>query len=158
VIDQHGGDAADAARYFIATNKLFIDRGAGIAELEGIASGSTAAAPLAKFALAQTRVADNRLDDAAAIYSELVASNSSVLAKDTINLELAKVYEKQGKRDEASNLYFTIAKTASEAKDAEGEPIPMSQAATEAKKKIEELDPERAKEIVEPAPTSPFGG
>jgi len=156
VADKFGGSVAETARYFIATNKLSVDRAAGIAELEGIAGGSSASAGLAKFALAQTRHADGRLDDAAKLFGELAADNNSTLAKDTINLELAKVYEKQGKKDEAANLYFTIAKTANDAKDAEGQSVPMSQAATEAKKKIDELDPERAKEIVEQA--APFGG
>jgi len=156
VADKFGGSVAETARYFIATNKLSVDRAAGITELEGIASGSSASAGLAKFALAQTRHADGRLDDAAKLFGELAAENDSTLAKDTINLELAKVYEKQGKKDEAANLYFTIAKAANDAKDAEGQSVPMSQAATEAKKKIDELDPERAKEIAEQA--APFGG
>lgn len=157
VVEQHGGSVGETAKYFIATNKLFVDRASGIAELESIAGGSSEAASLAKFALAQTRFADNRLDEAATLYSELAAASNATLPKDTINLELAKVYEKQGKKEEAASLFFTIAKAASEAKDAEGEAIPMSQSATEAKKKLEEIDPERAKQIVEPSPSTPFG-
>jgi hypothetical protein len=34
----------------------------------------------------------------------------------------------------------------------------MSQTATEAKTKLKDLDPERAKEIVEAPPENPFGG
>ena len=157
VVDKFGGAAGEKAKYFIAVNRLFVDRQAGIQELEGLASGSSDVAKLAKFALAQTRVDDNRLDDAAALYQELAGMDDPVVAKDTVNFELAKIYEKQDKKKEAADLYYNIAKTASEAKDAEGKPRSMTQTATDAKKKLQELDPERAKEIVEPAPTNPFG-
>lgn len=80
-----------------------------------------------------------------------------VIAKETVNFELAKVYEKQGKKQEAADIYYNIAKTASELKDSEGNAIPMSETANEAKEKIKELDPERANDIAEPAPTSPAG-
>ena len=101
---------------------------------------------------------DNRLDDAAGLFKELAGMDNPIIAKDTINFELAKVYEKQGKKQEAADLYFNIAKTASEAKDKDGKPIRMTETASDAKKKLEELDPERAKQIVEPTPESPFGG
>jgi hypothetical protein len=157
VVDQYGGAVAEKAKYFIAVNKLFTDRAAGIQELEALASPSTEIGKLSKFALAQTRVEDTRLDDAAAIYQELAGMSDPVVAKDTINSELAKVYEKQGKRQEALDLYFNIAKTAAEAKDMDGKPVPLGQTASEAKEKVQELDPEKAKEIPEPTPQSPFG-
>ncbi|HEV7699103.1 MAG TPA: hypothetical protein VGO43_02640 [Pyrinomonadaceae bacterium] len=157
VVDQYGGAAADKARYFIATNKLFVDRQAAIQELEGIANGSSDTAKLAKFALAQTRVDDNRLDDAATLYQELASMSDPVVAKDTINFNLAKVYEKQGKKQEAADIYFNIAKTAAEAKDMDGKPVRMSQNANDAKDKVKELAPDKAKEIPEPEPASPFG-
>ena len=81
-----------------------------------------------------------------------------VVAKDTINFELAKIYEKQGKKQEAADLYFNIAKAASEAKDLDGKPVRMTETATNAKNKLKQLDPERAKQIVEQTPESPFGG
>ncbi|MBA3769682.1 MAG: hypothetical protein H0X08_04185, partial [Blastocatellia bacterium] len=87
VADKFGGSVADTAKYFVATNKLSVDRAAGIAELEGIAGGSSASAGLAKFALAQTLHADGRLDDAAKLFGELAADSDSTLPKDTINLE-----------------------------------------------------------------------
>jgi hypothetical protein len=87
----------------------------------------------------------------------LAGMSDPVVAKDTINFELAKVYEKQGKRQEALDLYFNIAKTAAEAKDMDGKPVPLGQTASEAKEKVQELDPEKAKEIPEPTPQSPFG-
>lgn len=157
VADKFGGSVGEKARYFIAVNKLITDRPAGIQELEVLVSASSDTAKLAKFALAQTRVDDNRPDDAAALYQELAALEDALIAKDTINFELAKVYEKQGKKQEAVDIYFNIAKAASEAKDMDGKPVPIGETANNAKDKLKELDPERAKQIVEPEPESPFG-
>ncbi|MDQ3089313.1 MAG: hypothetical protein M3Q78_12075, partial [Acidobacteriota bacterium] len=78
--------------------------------------------------------------------------------KDSINFELAKIYEKQGKNAEAADLYFNIAKPASEAKDLDDKPIPMSPTAREAKEKLAALNPEKAKEIKEPELPPPTGG
>lgn len=157
VVDKFGGDVGDKAKYFIAINRLAIDRPAAIRELEGLATSGSNTGTLAKFALAQTRLADDRLDEAAALYQELAAMGDPVVAKDTINFELAKVYEKQGKKQEAVSVYFNIAKAASEAKDADGKAIPLTETATKAKEKVKELDAEKAKEIPESAPPSPFG-
>jgi hypothetical protein len=63
------------------------------------------------------RAPSRQLDEAAALYQELANMDDPIVAKDTINFELAGVYEKQGKKQEAADLYFNIAKTASEAKD-----------------------------------------
>ncbi|MBP6003030.1 MAG: tetratricopeptide repeat protein [Pyrinomonadaceae bacterium] len=157
VIDKFGGAAGEKALYFIAVTKLMSDRGAGIAEIESIAKGSSDTAKLAKFALAQTRADDGKFDEAAAIYQELAAMPDAVVAKDTINFNLAKVYEKQGKKQEAIDLYFNIAKSAAEAKDADGKALPLTETARDAKDKVTELAPDKAKEIPESTPESPFG-
>lgn len=151
VVEQYGGSAADKARYFIAVNQLVLDRPVGIQELEGLASRNDEVGKMAKFALAQTRVEDGRLDDAAALYQELAGASDSIVAKDTLNLELAKIYEKQGKKQEAVDLLFTMVKTAAETKDLEGKPVTLSPSAQAAKDKLQALDPEKAKEIPEPA-------
>lgn len=158
IVDKFGGSAGEKARYFIAVNRLDVDRAAGITELEGLATSSSDVGKLAKFALAQTRVDDNRLDEAVTLYQELAGMDNPNIAKDTINFEIAKIYEKQGKKQEALAIYFKIAKDASEAKDLDGKPVRMSETATSAKDKVKELDPEKAKEIVDPTPESPFGG
>jgi tetratricopeptide (TPR) repeat protein len=154
VADQYGGAVGDKARYFIAVNQLVLDRGVGIQDLETLAAKSDEVGKLSKFALAQTRVEDGRLDDAAALYKELAAMSDPVVSKDTINLELAKIYEKQGKKQEAVDLLFSIVKAASEAKDLEGKPVTLGPSAQAAKDKLKELDPEKAKEIPEPATPS----
>lgn len=158
VVDKFSGSAADKAKYFIATSRLHVDRAAGIQELEGLAGSDTPAGKLAKFALAQTRVDDNRLDDALKLYQEMIGLEVPLLAKDTINFEIAKIYEKQGKKNEAVEIYFNIASAASEAKDADGKALPLTETATEAKKKLKEIDPARAQQIPEPTPDSTFGG
>ena len=43
------------------------------------------------------------------------------------------------------------------AKDQDGKPLPMTETARDAKSKLEKLDPDRAKQIVEQEPESPFG-
>ncbi len=157
VVDKFGGAAGEKAKYFIAVNRLMSDRTAGITELEGIANTSSDVGKLAKFALAQTRFDDGKYDEAVTIYQELAGLPEAVVAKDSINFQLAKTYEKQSKAKEAADLYYTIAKTAADAKDADGKPVQMGQTANDAKDKLTALDPERAKEIVPPTPESPFG-
>jgi predicted negative regulator of RcsB-dependent stress response len=161
VVDKFGGAAGEKAKYFIAVNKLAVDRAAGIADLEQLSKTGGEVGALAKFALAQTRVDDGRADEAAALYQELTASSDPVIAKETINFELAKIYEKQGKKQEAVNILFDLVKAATEAKDMEGKSVPLSATAQNAKDKLEQLDPQKAKEIPEQAPdldANPFGG
>ena len=157
VAEKFGGDVGRKARYFSAVTKLTVDRQTGIAELEGMVGSNDEVGKLARFALAQTRADDGRLDEAVTLYQELVAMPDSMIAKDTLNFEIAKIYEKQDKKAEAAELYFGIAKGAAEAKDLEGKPVPLSPTAQTAKDKVKELDPEKAKEIPEPAPDLPPG-
>jgi predicted negative regulator of RcsB-dependent stress response len=163
VVDKFGGAAAEKAKYFIAVNKLIVDRAAGISELEGLSKSGGEIGSLAKFALAQTRADDGRVDEAIALYQELAGSSDPVVAKETINFEIAKLYEKQGKKQEAVGILFDLVKNASEAKDMEGKTVPLSATAQNAKDKLQALDPQKAAEIPEPAPdidanSLPFGG
>jgi len=158
VVDKFGGAVEEKAKYFIAVNRLKLDRAAGIAELEPLSKSSGEIGALSKFALAQAKASDGKYDEAVTLYNELIGLSNPILSKDTLNFELAQIYQKQGKTNEAADLYYNIAKAASEAKGLDDKPVPMSQTAREAKDKLEEINPERAKEIVEPAPESPFGG
>jgi len=158
VADKFGSPAREKARYFIAVNRLRIDRAAAIPELEELSNTSGEVGTLSKFALAQAKTDDGKLDDAVGLYQQILALENPILAKETINFELAKIYERQGKKAEAAEIYFDIAKEASEAEDLEGKPIPMSQTALEAKEKLEELNPEKAKEIIVPEMPLPAGG
>ncbi len=150
VADKYGNPVQEKAKYFIAVNRLVIERGAAIQELEALSKSNNEVGTLSKFALAQAKNDEGKLDEAAALYQELAALQNPILSKDTINFELAKIYQIQGKQTEAAEIYFNIAKPASEAKDLQGKPIPMSETARSAKQKLEELNPEKAKEIKEP--------
>ena len=158
VVDKFGGAVEEKAKYFMAVNRLKLDRAAGIAELEPLSKSSGEIGALSKFALAQAKASDGKYDEAVTLYNELIGLSNPILSKDTLNFELAQIYQKQGKTNEAADRYYNIAKAASEAKGLDDKPVPMSQTAREAKDKLEEINPERAKEIVEPAPESPFGG
>ncbi len=150
VADNYGSPFKEKAQYFIATNRLVIDRSAGIKELETLASGSGDVAGLSKFALAQAKAGEGKLDEAVKYYKELSNSGDTVIAKETIDFELAQIYEKQGKTKEAADLYFSIAKTANELRDSDEMPVPLSRTAADAKEKLQQIAPERAKEIKEP--------
>lgn len=154
VSEQYGGAAGEKAKYFIAVNRLNVDRPAGVAELETLSKSGGEVGSLSKFALAQTRNDDGKPDEAVALYQELLAASDPVVSKDTINLAVARIYEKQGKKQEAVDLLFTMVKAASEAKDMDGKPAILSPAARAAKDKLKELDPAKAKEIPEPATES----
>lgn len=152
VADKYSGDVQQKAKYFIAVNKMQIDRNAAITELSDLANVGGEVGTVSKFALAQAKTDDGKLDEAAVLYQELAGTDQKIIATDTINFELAKIYEKQGKTTEAADLYFNIAKAASEAKDLDGKPIQPTGTASLAKEKITELNPEKAKEIKEEEP------
>lgn len=157
VADKFGGDVGEKAKYFIAVNRLSVDRPAAVTELEALAKGSGEVGTLSKFALAQAKTSDGKLDEAVTLYQDLAKMSDPIISKDTINFNLAQILEKQGKKTEAADLYLNIAKTAAEAKDTEGKAIPLSQTAREAKDKLTALDPEKAKTIPEPTPETPSG-
>jgi tetratricopeptide (TPR) repeat protein len=158
VAEKYGGDIGEKAKYFAATNRLGLDRAAAIASLEELSKSTSDAGKLSKFALAQTRADDGKTDEAVALYQELAGMSDPIVSKETINFELAKLYEKQGKKSEAVDLLFNLVKAASEVKDPDGKSVPLSPTAQNAKDKLKDLDPERAKEIPEPAPEPPLGG
>ena len=158
VAEKYGGAIGEKAKYFAAVNRIGLDRAAAIAELEELAKSSDEVGKLSKFALAQTRVADGKNEEAIALYQELSGMADPIVSKETINFELAKLYEKQGKKQEAVELLFNLVKAASEVKDADGKPVTLTPTAQSAKDKLKELDPERAKEIPEPAADPTAGG
>ena len=157
VANIYSNPVRDKARYFVAANRLMIDRPAAVSELEDLTKSGGEVGTLSKFALAQAKTDDGKLDEAVTLYKELATSSDPILAKDTINFQLAKLYEKQSKTAEAADIYYNIAKQASEAKDLDDKPIPMSQTARDAQQKLEALNPEKAKEIKAAEPVSPTG-
>jgi predicted negative regulator of RcsB-dependent stress response len=144
VAAKYGEPYKSESRYFIASNRLVVDRQKGISELTDLANnGSGDVAALSKFALAQANESDGKYDDAARLYSELAKLNSATVTAETANLRLAKVYEKQGKKKEAADLLFNIVDAARKAKGSDNQPVPQSAAAREAAEELQKLDPDR---------------
>jgi len=149
----------EVARYLAATQLLTVDRNRGLSELEAISrSGSREVAARAKFALAQAKEADGQYDAAAALYNELLKEKETVVPNDSVNLRLAFVYEKQGKKAEAADILFRLVEAARSAQGKDGKPAPQSAAAREAAEKLETLDPARYAQLPpEPRPSNlPF--
>ncbi len=158
VAAKYGDPYRTEARYFIATNRLYVDREKAISELSELSKSDIAEVEtLSKFALAQAKEADDKYDEAAQLYSEIAQSNSAIVTPDTANLRLAAVYQKQGKTKEAADLLFNIVEASRTAKDPDGDSSTPSAAAEEAAQKLEKLDPERYAKLTPAAPANlPF--
>lgn len=155
---KYGDPYRTLAHYFRAANLLTVDRPNGLKELEGLThSGNDEVAARAKLALAQAHAADGQYDAAVALYGELAKANSAGVPADTANVQLAAVYEKQGKKQEATDILYRIVETARNAKDKDGKPAPQTAAARDAAERLERLDPARfAKLPPEPPRDLPF--
>ena len=147
VTAKYGDPYRTEARLFIARNLLITDRDKGVAELQSLSSGSSETAVLAKFALAQAKEGDGKLDEAAALYAEIDKLNAMIVTPESANLRLAMVYDKQGKKKEAADLLFNIVSAARTAKDKDGKPIPESAASRQATQELLKIDPERQKQL-----------
>ena len=144
VAAKYGEPYRSESRYFIAANRLSIDRQKGISELTELSNSSVAeVGPLSKFALAQAYESDGKLQEAAQLYSDLAKLNSTTVTADTANLRLAKVNEKLGKKQEAVELLFNIVDAARKARDAQNLPVPQTEAVREAADELRKLDPDR---------------
>ena len=158
VAAKYGSPHKEKAQYFIAVNRLKIDRPAGLSELENLSRTSGEVGTLSKFALAEARFADGKYDEAVALYNDLLQAKTGIIADETINFAIAQAYEKQGKKQEAAEIYFNIVRAAREAKNAEGEPAAQTQTAREAATKLEKLDPARYGQLPpEPSPATALG-
>jgi len=113
-----------------------------MSELAEVGNSGAEVAPLAKFALAQAQESDGKFQEAAQLYSDLAKLNSAIITPETANLRLAKVYEKLGKKKEASDLLFNIVDASRKAKAADNT-LPTSAAAREAAEELKKLDPDR---------------
>jgi predicted negative regulator of RcsB-dependent stress response len=144
VAAKYGDPYRSEARFFIASNRLLVDRPKGITELSELSNSSVPeVAALSKFALAQAKESDGKLDEAAQLYSDLAKQNSTSVTAETANLRLAKVYNKQGKKKEAVDVLFNIVDASRKAKGDNNQPAPISAAAREAATELQKLDPAR---------------
>jgi len=142
---KYGDPFRAQAHYFRATNLLTLDRGRGISELEAVSKSDVESiARWGKFALAQAKEAEGQYDAAAALYTELAKNtDTGGIPIETLNLRLASVYEKQGKKAEAADLLFRLVETARKATDKDNKPALQSAAAGDAAQKLLRLDPSR---------------
>lgn len=155
VANKYGSPHKEKAQYFIAVNKLVTNRAEGYQELENLSKGGSGeVATLSKFAIAEAKFADGKYDEALPVYNELLQAKSTIISDESLNYAIAQIYEKQGKKTEASDIYFNIVKTAREAKDSEGNPATQTQTAREAATKLEKLNATRYAEL----PPEPAGG
>lgn len=155
VAAKYGDPYRSEARYFIATNLLYVEREKGISELGELSKSSLSdVATLAKFALAQAREADGKYDEAAQLYSQLASQNSAIVTPETAKLRLAMVYQNQGKKKEAVDILFQIADAARKAKDADGAILSQSAAAREAAQELQKLDPDRFAQLPAESPAT----
>ena len=154
VAAKYGEPYKSESRYFIASNRLVLDRQKGISELSELSNSDIEeVAALSKFALAQANESDGKLDDAARLYNELVRLNSPTVTPETANLRLAKIYQKQGKKKEAADLLFNIVDAARKAKGSDNQPLPQSSAAREAADQLQKLDPDRYAQLPPETPS-----
>jgi tetratricopeptide (TPR) repeat protein len=158
VAAKYGDPYRSQARYFIASNRLAVDRAKAVTELTELQNSSVPeVAALSKFALAQVKESDGKLDEAAQIYSDLARSNGPTITAETANLKLAKIYEKQGKKKEAADILFNIVDASRKAKDADNQPAQISAAAREAADELKKLDPDRYAQLPPEATPSFLG-
>lgn len=154
VAAKYGDPYRSEALYFVASNRLLVDRPKGMTELEQLSKSDVPeVAALSKFALAQAKESDGKLDEAAQLYSDLARQNSTSVSSDTANLQLAKLYNKQGKKKEASDLLFNIVDASRKAKDNKNQPAPISAAAREAATQLQKLDPDRYSKLPPETPS-----
>lgn len=154
VAAKYGEPYQSESRYFMATNRLVLDRPKGISELAELSNSSVAeVAALSKFALAQANESDGKFDEAAKLYSDLARLNNATIPAETANLRLAKVYEKQGKKKEAADLLFNIVDASRKAKGPDNLPLPASAAAREAGEELQKLDPDRYAQLPPETPS-----
>jgi tetratricopeptide (TPR) repeat protein len=154
VAAKYGDPYRAQSQYFIASNRLVVDRQKGISELVALQNSKVGeVAALSKFALAQTYESDGKYDDAARLYTELVKQNSPTVTAETAHLRLAKVYEKQGKKKEAADVLFNIVDASRKAKGSDNLPLPQSSAAREAADELQKLDPDRYAQLPPETPT-----
>jgi tetratricopeptide (TPR) repeat protein len=153
VAAKYGDPYRTEAKYFIATNRLSVDRQKGMSELAELGNSSVPEVlALAKFALAQAKEGDGKLDEAVQIYGEIAKLNSHAVTAETANLRIAGVYEKQGKKKEAADVLFNLVDAARKAKGKDDKPLPISSAAREAATQLQKLDPDRYAQLPPEAP------
>ena len=129
----------DIAGFYAAVRQLSVDGAKGEAALKVLADKNSSVSTQARLALAERYEATGKLDDALATYTKLKA-NPGEVSPSLIEFNTARIYEAQGKKAEATEIYF---KLASENRD---KPTSVN---TKALSQLSLLDPARVDKLPE---------
>ena len=151
VAAEYGDPYREMAKFFIAVNMLQVERAQGLEQLTALTrSGNEEVAGRAKFALAQAKEAtapgedrDRQLEEAVALYAELLRDKDSPVPPDTLNFRIAAVRERQGRKDEAADILFKLVEESRKSKGKDGRAASASSTAREASTRLKALSPER---------------
>jgi len=99
----------EIAQYYAAISQLKLDAAKGRAQLEALTTRNSLVGRLALFALADSYKQAGEYDKAAELFKKLSDSPGD-MPKPMILLNLAGVYEAQGKKKEAEELYLSVAR------------------------------------------------
>jgi tetratricopeptide (TPR) repeat protein len=152
VAAEYGSPHRELAKYFAAVNQLQVDRAKGLEELAALTKNDNdEVAARARFALAQAKESpapgedkERSREEAVALYQELLKDKNQIIPADAINLRIASIYERQGRRDEASDILFRIVEEDRKAREKGGrKPTAQSETAEKAAAKLKTLNPER---------------
>lgn len=138
----------EIGRFLAATHQLFFEPEKAEATLKEISLNDSATGARARLALAQRYEAAGKYDDAIAEYQKLKAKPVNIPPAQ-IDINMAKVYETQGKNKEAVDLYFGVANN---------KEWRTSQLGSTAVDRLTALAPEKIDQLPPPEPTNPYGG
>jgi tetratricopeptide (TPR) repeat protein len=138
----------EIGRFMAATHQLYFEPEKAEATLKELSLKNSETGARARLALAQRYEATGKYDEAIAEYQKL-KSNAYDIPPALIDINMAKIYETQGKNKEAVDLYFGVASN----KDWRS-----SQLGSTAADRLAELAPEKADQLPPPEPGGPFGG
>jgi tetratricopeptide (TPR) repeat protein len=137
----------EIGRFMAATHQLFFEPEKAEATLKELSVKDSETGARARLALAQRYEATGKYDEAIAEYQKLKSKPYNIPLA-LIDINIAKIYEKQGKNKEAVDLYFSIASN----KDWRN-----TQLGSTATDRLTELAPEKVDQLPPPEPGGPFG-
>ncbi len=138
----------EIARYFAATHQLSFEPEKAEVALKELSQKDTEIGARARLALAQRYESTGKFEDALAEFKKLKAK-PFLVPPALIDLNMANVYEKLSKTNEAIDLYFGVANN----KDWR-----TTEIGKQAVERLTILAPEKADQLSPLEPTNPFGG
>jgi tetratricopeptide (TPR) repeat protein len=137
----------EIGRFMAASHQLFFEPEKAEATLKELSQNDSETGARARLALAQRYEVTGKYDEAIAEYKKLKSKPYNIPPAQ-IDINMAKIYELQGKNKEAVDLYFGVASN----KDWRS-----SQLGSTATDRLTELAPDKVDQLPPPEPGSPFG-